>query len=178
VLHQRIGPAGALMLSKAAKVGEPSPRFRLASLEGGDVVIGEAVSDGRSTLLMFVSPECRVCAGLIPVVKAVARSERVRLVFASDGDPERHKQFRAEKGLADCPYVLSRDLGMSFEIGRLPYAVLIAPDGVIAAQGLVNTREHLESLLEARRLGVASIQDFLAAEPALARQTVPQIAKR
>jgi hypothetical protein len=32
---------------------------------------------------------------------------------------------------------------------------------VLAAKGLVNTREHLESLLEARRLEVASINDYM-----------------
>jgi hypothetical protein len=32
----------------------------------------------------------------------------------------------------------------------------------VRARGLVNTREHLESLLEAREQGVASIQEFLA----------------
>ncbi|WP_340644802.1 methylamine dehydrogenase accessory protein MauD [Phenylobacterium sp.] len=166
VLHQRLGPAGALMLSKGAKVGEASPSFRLESLEGGMVPIGEPAADGRSTLLMFVSPDCQVCGSLLPVAKSIARSDpSLRLVFASDGDLEKQRRFRTEKGLDNYPYVLSRELGMAFEIGRLPYAVLIASDGVVAAQGLVNTREHIESLLEAHRMGVASIQDFLADAP-------------
>ena len=32
---------------------------------------------------------------------------------------------------------------------------------MLIAKGLVNSREHLESLFEARRQGHASIQDFL-----------------
>jgi hypothetical protein len=39
--------------------------------------------------------------------------------------------------------------------------VLIDEQGIVAAQGLVNTREHLESLFEAQQRGVASIQDYL-----------------
>jgi hypothetical protein len=35
---------------------------------------------------------------------------------------------------------------------------------VIRAKGLVNTREHFESLFEARDQGVASLQDYLRAE--------------
>jgi methylamine dehydrogenase accessory protein MauD len=59
------------------------------------------------------------------------------------------------------PYVISAPLGLSYGVAKLPYAVLIDEHGVVAAQGLVNTREHLESLFEAQRHGVASIQDYL-----------------
>ena len=48
-----------------------------------------------------------------------------------------------------------------FQVQWLPYAVLIDERGVIASLGIVNSREHLESLFEAERLGVASIQDYL-----------------
>ena len=47
-------------------------------------------------------------------------------------------------------------------MGRLPYAVLLDAEGIVRARGLVNSREHLESLFEARRHGVASVQDYLA----------------
>jgi hypothetical protein len=33
----------------------------------------------------------------------------------------------------------------------------------VLARGLINSREHLESLFEAKRLGVASVQDYLEA---------------
>ena len=42
-----------------------------------------------------------------------------------------------------------------------PWAVLLDADGVLLAKGLVNTREHIESLFEAARLGVASMQEWL-----------------
>ncbi|MGH7820705.1 MAG: methylamine dehydrogenase accessory protein MauD, partial [Candidatus Binatia bacterium] len=41
------------------------------------------------------------------------------------------------------------------------YAALIDASGTVRAKGLVNTREHVESLFEASELGVASIQDFV-----------------
>ncbi|MGH9884757.1 MAG: methylamine dehydrogenase, partial [bacterium] len=40
--------------------------------------------------------------------------------------------------------------------------VLIDASGVVRAKGLVNSREHLESLFEAMDHGVASIQEFVA----------------
>lgn len=175
VLHRRLGPAGALMLSKSVKVGEKSPELRLKTIDATDVVIGDTDPAGRSTLIMFVAPDCPVCGRLVPIVKAIARSEErhLRVVFASDGDPQAQYRYRAEKGLEGFPYVLSPELGMRFEIGKLPYAVLLDKDGVVAGQGLVNSREHIESLFEAHRMKVASIQDYLAGS-----DTAPSVARR
>ena len=35
-------------------------------------------------------------------------------------------------------------------------------DGIIRSKGLTNTREHLESLLEADKSGFASLQQYMA----------------
>lgn len=170
VLHQRMGPTGALMLSKELKVGERSPEFPLLGLDGRQVLVGAPDPQGRSSLVAFVSPDCPVCASLLPTIKRIAAEEgaKMKIVFASDGDPEVHRRYVGEKGLQEFPYVLSAELGRSFGIGRLPYAVIIDAAGVIRSQGLVNNREHLESLLEANRLGVASIQEYLAKRAAQA----------
>jgi hypothetical protein len=61
--------------------------------------------------------------------------------------------------------VQSFELGMRFEVAKLPYAVLIDAAGVLRGKGLVNSREHLESLLESMDSGYATIQDYLNAEP-------------
>jgi methylamine dehydrogenase accessory protein MauD len=53
-------------------------------------------------------------------------------------------------------------LGLAFVVEKLPFAALIDKAGVIRAKGLVNSREHLESLFEAHERGVASLQEFLA----------------
>ena len=57
VLHERIAPAGALMLNRGPAVGEPAPLMEVADLEGQAHQLGSARADGRSTLLLFVSPE-------------------------------------------------------------------------------------------------------------------------
>jgi methylamine dehydrogenase accessory protein MauD len=49
-------------------------------------------------------------------------------------------------------------------VAKLPYAVLIDEAGIVRAKGLVNTREHLESLFEAKERGVGSIQEFVERE--------------
>ncbi len=162
VLHERIAPMGALALDRGPQVGDPSPVFDLIALDQRTVALGGPSSEGRSTLLMFVSPSCPVCKKLIPVVKSIARRDSsLSLIFASDGERAEQERFARAQRIEDYPLVLSAQLGMTFRIGKLPYGVLIDKDGKIRAKGLVNTREHLESLLEARDLGVASIQEYL-----------------
>jgi methylamine dehydrogenase accessory protein MauD len=157
-----------LMTSAGAVVGDKIPVFDLKTINGNDVRIGGSRSDGRSTLIAFIAPDCPVCSSLVPIYTRIAKSERDRLqlIFASDESVAGHESYRRKMGIEPFPYVLSTELGIRFEIGKLPYAVLLDAEGVVASQGLVNSREHIESLLEAQRLNLGSIQDFFELEHA------------
>ncbi len=163
LLHERISPVGALSPEASIKVGDPAPEVALIDLHDRPLQIGGPSLDESRTLLFFLSPTCPVCETLLPTVERVARTEvpRVRVILASDGLPDEHRAFVEAQRISHLPYVLSTPLGMSYGVAKLPYAVLIDKDGLVAAQGLVNTREHLESLFEAQRHGVASIQEYL-----------------
>jgi methylamine dehydrogenase accessory protein MauD len=164
VLHERIAPVGALMLNRGLAVGEQAPPMDVVDLTGARVTLGSPRSDGKSTLLLFVSPTCPVCKSLLPVVKSSGKDERdwLDVILASDGDPDEHRAFAQANGLTGVPYVISAPLGMTYQVSRLPFAALLDEAGVLRARGLVNSREHLESLFEAKRLGVASIQEYFA----------------
>jgi len=86
----------------------------------------------------------------------------MELVLASDGEEAKHQSFIEKEDLTQFPYVLSTELGMAYEIGKLPYGVLLDESGKLVSHGLINTREHLESLLEAERLGVPTVQTYYA----------------
>jgi methylamine dehydrogenase accessory protein MauD len=103
---------------------------------------------------------------LLPVLKSSQRSEQswLQIVLASDGDNDAQVEFRKRNGLASFPYVLSPSLGIAYQVNRLPYAVLMNEHGIVLARGIINSREHLESLFEAKRLGVASVQDYLESQ--------------
>jgi len=163
VLHERVAPAGALTLGSGATVGEAAPRDTAEDLAGVAHAIGAAASDGRDTLLFFLSPSCPVCKALLPALASLASAEasRLRVLLASDGPREEHEAFVARERLS-FPYLLSGPLGVAYRVGKLPWATLIDAAGIVRAQGLVNSREHLESLLEAKALGVASIQEWIA----------------
>jgi methylamine dehydrogenase accessory protein MauD len=160
VLFERVAPMGALVTDAGPAVGASAPPMSLTGLQSEAVQLGGA--QARSTLVFFLAPTCPVCKKLIPVLKALARDEArsLQLVLASDGDAD-HLGFVRAQGLEHLPYVLSKELGMSYRVSRLPYAVLINPQGVVASKGLVNSREQLDSLLNAHDMKTPTIQQYL-----------------
>jgi methylamine dehydrogenase accessory protein MauD len=161
ILYERVAPMGALITDAGPKLGEAAPQFELPALSGARIQIGG--ERARSQLLFFLSPTCPVCKKLLPVLKSSAAAERdwLDVVLASDGEATQHLTFYGEARLNEFAYVLSADLGMTYRVSRLPYAVLMDERGIIRAKGMINTREHLESLFNAKELGVGSVQEYL-----------------
>ena len=102
----------------------------LTALDGAPVKIG-GVRGGRSQLVLFLSPDCAVCEALLPALRSAHGAERgwLDIVLASDGEASKHAQFVRDKGLTKFPYVLSEQLGRSYGVAKLPYAVLIDEAG-------------------------------------------------
>ena len=164
ILHERVAPAGALMPTTGPKVGELTEAMPLSDIEGNTVSIGGVAEDGFSTLVMFISPTCPICKSLVPTAKSLAKTERsrLRLIFASDGGKvEQHQAYARDLELDGYPYVLSQPLGLAYQVSKLPFAVLIGGDGSLQSKGLVNSREHLESLIEAMDSGIATLQEYV-----------------
>lgn len=161
ILYERIAPMGALVTDAGPKLGDAAPQFDLPALNGQRVAIGG--ERPRSQLIFFLSPTCPVCKKLLPVLKSASQAERdwLDVILASDGEATQHLGFYGNAQLQQFPYVLSADLGMTYRVSRLPYAVLIDERGIIRAKGLVNSREHLESLFNAKELGVGTVQDYI-----------------
>ena len=169
VLHERVAPAGALLPTNGPKVGELTTAMDITALDGKNVTIGGEKPDPGAMLVLFISPTCPVCKSLVPTAKSLVKSEqgRLALVFASDGAEneqqlQQHRAYVRDLRITDYPYVISMQLGMTYQVSKLPFALLIGNDGILRSKGLVNSREHLESLLESMESGVASIQEFVA----------------
>ena len=162
VLHERVAPAGALMPTSGPKVGEMTEAATYPDLEGVQVTVGGATDDGRATLVLWISPTCPVCKGLVPTARSMASDENLNLVFASDGDKlEQHQAYVRDLGISRYSYIVSQAFGMKYSVSKLPFAVLIGPDGTLRSKGLVNTREHLESLAESMETGIDTLQDYI-----------------
>lgn len=160
LLHERIQPAGALMINPKLKVGDTAPSVDALNLVGNPVAVGRASS--RSSLIMFISPTCPMCKSLLPIVRKSETDEKdwLDVYYASDGEEE-HRKLADQFGIQPDQYLISEALGRSFGVSKLPYAVLIGTDGSIQSMGLVNSREHIESLFNAKESGVVSIQNYM-----------------
>jgi len=161
VLYERVAPAGALMMNQTLSVGDQAPELTVSTVSGDVEVIGKVQGD-KSQLVFFLSPDCPVCNELTPALKSAASAEAnwLHVVLASDGEEQDHSAYIKRKGLGDFPYVISELLGKTYGVSKLPYAVLIDEQGLIASMGIINSREHLDSLFEAKERKVASIQKW------------------
>lgn len=161
VLHMRVAPAGALQTSGGPAVGGKAPAVPAQTLEGKDVIVGGPAKDISLRLLMFVSATCPLCKGLIPAARSFAKDERVELTFVGDDDAQVQRGLIAAQGLESYRFINGPEVGQAFEVGKLPYAVLLDAEGTILSKGLVNSREHLESLVVAHEMGIATVQDYI-----------------
>jgi methylamine dehydrogenase accessory protein MauD len=149
VLHERVAPVGALALSGGPAVGEAAPRLAARTLDGAELIVGAPSPRRRLQLLLFVAPHCPVCKAVIPIARGFSRAERVDLVLVGDGGTDELRRMAERHGLEGVAFVNAPQIGLAYQVGKLPYAVLLDRDAKIAAKGLVNSREHLESLVVA-----------------------------
>jgi methylamine dehydrogenase accessory protein MauD len=161
---------GAMTSDQGPAVGELAPPLSMVTLAGNRIEIGAPGTAARSRLLLFVSPSCPVCKKLLPIARSFASAERLEIVLIGDGEPAEQRALIEQFRLQQLPYVNSPQAGMAFQVGKLPYAVLIDAQGVIRAKGLVNHREHLESLMVAEETGFGTMQAYLGAQRLVGRK--------
>ena len=167
ILHERVAPAGALQPTNGPKVGELTEALQLKSIDGANLTIGGPDTNQLASFVLFISLTCPVCKSLVPTARSLAKSEasRMRLVFASDGDNvEKHLRYVEDLDIAEYPYVLSELLGITYQVSKLPFALLIGSNGTLQSKGLVNTREHMESLIEAMDSGISTVQEYIGSQ--------------
>ena len=161
ILFERVSPIGAMISSSGPDLGETVPALALPNLNGAPLTLGQG---GRSQLVFFLSTSCPICKALLPALKSIRGDEGkwLEVILASDGREALHRKLIEAEGLEAFPYVLSPELGMSFKVSKLPFAVLINERGAVSSKGLVNSREQLESLFTASETGIPSYQAAVA----------------
>jgi methylamine dehydrogenase accessory protein MauD len=169
VLHERLAPAGALLNASGPGVGERSPRIELRAMAGNLVTVGGSLPRGKALLMLFVSATCPICKKLIPVAQDFARTERLEVLFVGDSDLAEQQKLIEQFDIDARRFVNGPQIGLAYRVDKLPYAVLLDDEGLISAKGLVNSREHFESLIIAKETGFATLQSYLKAHAEAAR---------
>jgi hypothetical protein len=124
VLTLRLGPRVALELAEEGPaVGDSAPALERLARRGAELVV-------------FFSPNCRLCRQLAPGVAALAREGLVVRVVEEQEEEDAFERWN---------------------VPGTPFAVHVV-DGRVAAKGTVNTLEELDGLLAVgtRRVGAAA----------------------
>lgn len=156
LLQIRLGPPpGPLQTGEGVPLHSDAP-----ALSGFDLRLGRPVafdiSQGRWALI-FVSPSCGTCRELARDAGRVEQEDHwnARLVLIAHGTNDQNKVFaHFAPGLT----VLSDPAGDAeqlFKVESTPFAILVA-EGKVIAKGVVNHRDHLESLLEGQMTQAAA----------------------
>lgn len=147
-LHLRLGPRGALELDdEGPALGEAPPPLDATDVEGRRVTIG---GPGRAQLVLFVSPGCKVCADVLPGVRAVADAGELAPYVVTDMEPEATVRV-LDRSSVRAPVVASVELASSYRIPGTPYAVVLDSMGIVRAKGTANNLEQLEGLVDTAR---------------------------
>lgn len=115
--------------------GQSALPFTLVDLEGQSVTLVALLAPAKPLLLVFTDPRCATCHEFLPDIGGWQRvyGDRIAIALVSTGEPATNRAMTAEYGIQ--PVLLQRELEVIEAYGLLqaPSAVLIQPDGQIAA---------------------------------------------
>ena len=155
-----------------ARVIDPGPDIgaTVESWEGVDLV-GDPLSlrfpRERALLLLYLAPHCTACARLLPSArrffKEISPAADAVWVMTQGVTPAALRAYAREKGLESFPGVSEEALPPSWRVGGAPFGLWVGADGKVKAKGMVDRREHLESLRHAVEIGHPSVQSYVTA---------------
>jgi thiol-disulfide isomerase/thioredoxin len=128
--------------------GTPTPFFAATAVDGEEVSSESIAATGLPTLLLFTSPSCGPCAGLMPTVASWQRehADRLSVVVASSGSVQEVREEAAHHGLERVLHDGDRRLSELFQANGTPSAVVLAPDGTVASW-MASGSEWIEQLV-------------------------------
>ena len=126
--------------------GKKAPEFTLPNSAGGEVGLQHYA--GRKLLLVFMQPGCGPCHQITPELNRLHDAGDVQVLVIHNGDTEAVqkwiKQYRPH-----FPVALQERFNLSkrYQVFATPFAFLIDERGVIAARGIVSTKQYLGFVL-------------------------------
>lgn len=156
-LHRRLAPVGARTLNAGPELGVTIEPLHLPTVGGQDRIALHG--DGHLTMAVFVSPTCGICDQIVPALQGLNRRGReLRVLAVASSDNVAQNDAFARRTSLRVPFVEGAELTERWHVAPVPYAVLLDADGRVAAKGMVNNLEQLESLLRAAALSVRAHQ--------------------
>jgi uncharacterized membrane protein YphA (DoxX/SURF4 family)/thiol-disulfide isomerase/thioredoxin len=128
-------------------VGTPAPMFELDGMSGETVKLSSLLDHQKPVLLLFMSPSCGPCAGMLPKVRQWqdALDDRLTIAIISAGTSEQNEHL-AEAGIENVLLQEGFEAGDAFSVKYTPTAVVVSRDGLIAS-ALGETEQAIEPLV-------------------------------
>jgi len=128
--------------------------------------VGQLRRRERGLFLLYVSPHCSLCSGLLPSAKRffkeiAAEADGVWVMVL--GSREAQIFYARENELTRYPVAAEEQMPARMRVEGAPFGLWINAQGQVKAKGMVDRREHLESLRHAARIGHPSIESYVAA---------------
>jgi methylamine dehydrogenase accessory protein MauD len=126
--------------------GQKAPDFTLPTSSGGEVTLHHYAN--RKLLLVFMQPGCSSCHPITPELNRLHRAGEIQVLVIHNGD-SKAVQGWIKQYQPVCPVALQGRLAVSrrYEVFATPFAFLIDEGGVIAARGIVSTKQYLGFVL-------------------------------
>jgi methylamine dehydrogenase accessory protein MauD len=138
-MPSRVGRSGL-------RPGKKAPDFTLPVVTSGDVGLKQYA--GRRLLLVFMQPGCSPCHGIVPELNRLHDAGEVQVLVIHNGDTEAVRRWLKEIRPHFPVAVQERfNLSKRYEVFATPFAFLIDERGVIAARGIVSTKQYLGFVL-------------------------------
>jgi methylamine dehydrogenase accessory protein MauD len=165
LMSRRFPMAGARVIDPGPEIGTSVESWEGVNLAGNPLSL--QFPRQRALFLLYVAPHCTACARLLPSArnffKEIAPAADAVWVMTQNVAPEALRAYAREKGMEAWPGTSEEALPPSWRVGGAPFGLWVGADGKVKAKGMVDRREHLESLLRAAEIGHPSVQSFVTA---------------
>jgi methylamine dehydrogenase accessory protein MauD len=164
LLYRRLGAPPARMENEGPDIGTVPEPAEVVSLDGAPIDVGGLRR--RAQLLVFVSTNCLTCDALTPAIRTAWRREKQNvdiLTVCMTPDESLARSFINRNKLHEVPCIVAGGLSRQYQIFNPPYGVLLNAEGGVAAKGVVNNLDHIESLLLAAETGHPTVESYIQA---------------
>jgi methylamine dehydrogenase accessory protein MauD len=130
--------------------GKKAPEFTLPSIAGATEAGQVQLQDyaGRKLLLIFMQPRCGPCHGITPELNRLHDTGEIQVLVIHNADTEAVRGWVKESRPHLRVTVQEHfSVAKRYEVFATPFAFLIHERGVIAARGIVSTKQYLGFVL-------------------------------
>jgi peroxiredoxin/uncharacterized membrane protein YphA (DoxX/SURF4 family) len=146
------------LLPPGLPVGAQAPKFSLPGADGARISLDTLLARGRPVALVFVSPSCAPCTGMLPDLARwqSTLAERITIALLSTGTLRENWLVRERHGLENMLVQGGNEVSEAYRVAATPSVVIVTRDGRIGsrtrssrpiAEAVIRSALHSEPLL-------------------------------